>query len=155
MYSPYGSVLCCRDTAACGRRQLTASDPALFLDEERRATPTAAAAAPAGEVCAVCGAPGDLYNRGVGFFHRDRALCEREQAYDLAPQTPDDWDPSLEVTAAMMRAAQAAAPPEVGPAPVPLQPAELAALAASNDLGRKTVAADGALEARMRAAVRR
>lgn len=137
MYSPYGGVLCCRDTEACRRRQDTASDPTMFLDSERREAGALAPSAPAGTVCAACGQPGDLYNRGTGYFHRDRAVCDRVMAEDFTPRTPDDWDPSLQITSAQMRAAVAAGRPEVGPDPVPATDAEIRAAAAIEALGRK------------------
>ena len=156
-FEPYLGAIRCRDVAACERRQIRAFDPTITPDEDRPVPP--AATAPAGTACAACrapAAPGELYDRGGGqWFHRDRAACEREQAYDLAPQTPDDWDPSLEITPSQMRALVSAGGAQIPPEPTVLTPAEIAALAAQEALARKAVPADGALEARMTAIARR
>ena len=137
MYTPYGAVSCCRNTVACQRRQDAASDPTLMMSVELRDAAAPAPSAPAGTVCAACGTGGDLYNRGTGWFHRQAAACQRAMAEDYAPQTPDNWDPSLEITSAEMRAVVAAGRVEVGPDPVPATDAEIRAVAALEWLGRR------------------
>ena len=118
-FEPYLGAIRCRDVAACERRQIRAFDPTITPDEDRPVPP--AATAPAGTACAACrapAAPGELYDRGNGqWFHRDRAACERAQAYDLAPQAPDDWDPSLEITPAQNRALVSAGGAQIPPGP--------------------------------------
>ena len=102
-----GHAWVCADIAACNRNQAAAGDPALALMAADWQQAAPAPSAPAGIVCAVCStAGGDLYQRvpySGQYVHRDRAACARGQAYDLAPQTPDNWDPSLEMTSAQMR----------------------------------------------------
>ncbi|WP_300611070.1 hypothetical protein [Trebonia sp.] len=136
LYSPYAGVLRCRDLAACERRKILTFDPTLMLRPDEDPVPPPPSA-PAGTVCAACATPGDLYNRGTGWFHRDRAVCERALAEDYAPQAPDAWDPSLQITSADMRAMTAAARPEAGAAPVPLSHEEIAARAVVDALGRR------------------
>lgn len=107
--------------AACGTAATTTSSGG----------PTPSPSRPA--VCAVCStAGGDLYQRvpySGQYVHRDRAVCDRSQAFDLAPLAPDYWDPSLEMTSAQMRTAVSAGGAHPVPAQVPLDP-ETAARAA-------------------------
>lgn len=128
-FHPVPSITRCRDVADCDQRQIRKFDPTLLPAEHRPVPPTATA--PAGTVCAVCrapAAPGELYDRGGGqWFHRDRAACEREQAFDLAPQAPDNWDPSLEITPSQMRALISAGGAQVAPEPPAPTPESMAA----------------------------
>ena len=129
-----GYAFVCSDIAACRRNQAAGGDEALALmSEDWNSLAAPASAAPARAVCVVCStAGGDLYQRvpySSQYVHRDRVTCERNQAFDLAPLTPDYWDPSLEMTSAQMRAAVSAGGAHPVPAQVPVDP-ETAARAA-------------------------
>jgi hypothetical protein len=110
-------------------------------------------------MCSICGVtdpPGGAYERLRGQYACiDRAGCgERAVEYQYL-HSWSDQSPDRLISAADMRALGAAAGAQVPPEPSVLGAAETAALRASNELGRKTVPADGALEARMAAIARR
>jgi hypothetical protein len=131
-FHPVPSITRCRDVADCDQRQIRRYDPTLQDDWARPSTP---AAAPAGARCANCGTAGDLYNGGNAYFCRDRAGCELRAKQDMSAWSDESPD-RLIAAADMMRLSQLAGA-QIPPAPTVLDPAEMAALAAQEALGRK------------------
>ncbi len=137
-FRPYGAAVRCKDTAACERRALRAYDPTILADEDMPVPP--ATVAPPGTVCGACRTvtPAGLYDRGHGaWFCRDRAACEQASIETTYLTAWSDESPDRLVSAAGMRAAQAAAGAQIPPERTELGPAGMAALAASEALGRK------------------
>jgi hypothetical protein len=131
---PHGPVVRCRDTAACAQRQLTLNDPTIS-DWDRPSPPPSA---PAGARCAACGAAEDLYNGGHAYFCRSRAECVQREAADLSPWRDGGPDSAI-ATAGVGGTLRLPAPhpPEVPPERTELDPAQMAALASQEALGRK------------------
>lgn len=133
-FAPYFGANRCRDVPACSRRQVTLNDPTIS-DWDRPSPPPSA---PPGARCAACGAAGDLYNGGNAYFCRDRAGCVQREAADLSPCR--DGGPDAVIAAAGSRGTlrlPAPHPPQVPPERTELDPDRMAALAASEALGRK------------------
>lgn len=136
VFGPYPGAVRCKNVRACERRRLRAYDPTIPPDEDMPAPP--AASAPPGARCAVCEAPGGLYERGGGqWVCRDQAGCQARAVEVQFLHAWGDSSPDRLIDAAQMRAAQAAAGAEIPPERAEPGPAELAALAAADALGRK------------------
>lgn len=151
---PFSGERFCTDAAGCRRRMAGVGDP---VAEVGAVAVTAPSAVP-GARCAVCGTvdpPGGAYARGAAYMCLDMAGC-RERSVEYQYLTAwGDSSPDRLISSAEMRALQAAAPAEVPAERAPLSPEEMARLAAADDLGRKTVPPDGALEARLTEIARR
>lgn len=152
-----GYVWLCASAERCATYQAAVADPALALMVEQRDEIAPPPDAPAGTPCAYCGAvdpPGGVAAASA-YACRDRAGCEQRSVEHQYLTAYRDESPDRLISAADMMHLQAQAGAQVPPAPRVLTPAEMAALAASDAVGRKPVPADGALEARMTAIARR
>lgn len=135
VFAPYRGATRCKEVGTCERRQIRLYDPTIPPDDDRPVPPPADARP--GARCDLCGSSVDLYHRSVEFRCRDRVACEQRQLLpDMAPVTEDFAEVGLPQLPGMF-AAQAAARPEVGADPVPLGPAEIAALASRDAAWRK------------------
>lgn len=142
----------CSDLAGCRRRLAYVGDPV------GPPVATRAATAP-GATCSVCNVtdpPGGAYQRSPGIYAcLDRAGCEQRSVDFQFSHAWSDSSPDRFITSADMRATVSAAGAETPPARTELSHEQMAVRSASDDLARKTVPADGALEARMAAIARR
>lgn len=134
-FQPYRGAVRCRDVGACERRQLRRYDPTLLRDEDLP-VPVTGTVRP-GTACAACGAVGlALYARMPGqWVCTDRDACQRRALEDMSAWS--DSSPDRLISSADMRVLAAPASAEVAPPRRQLDPAEMAALAASEALGRK------------------
>ena len=129
---PRSGEFFCRDTAGCRRRIASLGDP---VGEVAAEPPPAVA----GATCSVCATAGNVYERTRGVFVcLDRRGCEARsvQYQSLTAWTDSSPDRVIAEAGGHLRI-PAARPVEVLAEQTPLDPAELAGLAAREALGAK------------------
>ena len=131
-----GPVNRCKDAAACGRRADALHDPTLWFHEWNRPVPPPAVSGAKCAFCRTTSPDGGVIECGAGHACRDRVSCEQRQGLDLAPWTDSSPDGVIEATGGRFQI-PTAHPPQAGPGPAEPTHEEMAALAASEALGRK------------------